>query len=50
MRDEGKPGSDRVDLRVRTTPFALRVIRLFSVPQELNGFFFEFAPRRSARA
>ena len=30
MRDEGKPGCERVDLRVRTKQFALRVIRLFS--------------------
>jgi four helix bundle protein len=29
MRDEGKAGSERVDLRVRTKQFALRVIRLF---------------------
>jgi hypothetical protein len=30
MRDEGKPGSERVDVRVQTKQFALRVIRLFS--------------------
>ena len=30
MRDEGKPGCERVDLRVRTKQFALHVIRLFA--------------------
>ena len=30
MRDEGKKTDGRVDLRVRTKQFALRVIRLFS--------------------
>ena len=30
MRDEGKPGSERVDPQDRTTQLALRVIRLFS--------------------
>jgi four helix bundle protein len=30
MRDEEKPGTERVDLRVRTKQFALRVFRLFS--------------------
>jgi four helix bundle protein len=30
MRETQEPGSERVDLRVRTKQFALRVIRLFS--------------------